>query len=1086
MDSTEEKALPFISYKEQVGFVLNPEAEAFLLKQNRKLGVISVVGKYRTGKSFLINRVLLQRQKKGFNVGPTINPCTKGLWLWNHPIASQNPECEDMDVIVVDVEGFGGLDESANHDTRIFLFALLLSSMFIYNSVGSIDENAIQNLSLIINLAKEIQIKTNQQNENEDLGQYFPSFFWIVRDFALKLVDQSGNPISSKEYLENSLQTQKGVSDAIETKNRTRRLLKQFFKERDCATMVRPLESEKELQRLDEVTNDGLRPEFIDQMAKVRAKVMRKLRPKVLNGKYVTGPMLVELAKAYISAMNSGRVPNIENAWTYVVSSESHKNLEESLRLMDERLVELQKSGIKAEDVKTIKEKLKAEVFDHFKKRALGSDQELKDVYEQLKKGFKTKYRIFKERFSTDLRERYENFLKERYEPIEQKLKSDEYTNYYEFQHEFSKLRAEYETQMPGGPQKERVLKEFSERVYSLAAEQLTKKKESEMMKESRRLAKKLDLTETELQSKKKELDSEKEKFQQKLEEIEKEKNRLKGVESSFNERLATVTKERDTLRAALEEVTQRSKSEKEELETQSKRRIEELERALENTKLDLVKQQGEHEKERALTEQEKLFATKERDMLSGRIDSMKEEIERFKQEIQKKNGKVEALQKKVQELEEAKAKLGTGENEVGSDKVSTMTASMPRMRTTQESERDRAHLETQIRFLETQLEESKKIHNGLLAALHQGLNQNDSESRSDLVQTNRYLSVSLHKMEVRCQQLEEKVETLKGFKKMVKAATSLQCSFCSSSIPSNWFQNHIRTCNGSVGPIGNPMKQSMFMTHRETEVAELQILLERFEDRTGEFTLVCSWGQTTWRVTRNFWSLKEMNHAIFSQNQQNAPPSAVIFNDEVKMSPDERKRLLKQYLSDISRVESIRLSRPFRSFFDIASHVSEEEYSSAPQLFDHGSMFYNTDQLMRRNFDETIAFGGRRLENDLVNRGGQRMTQGPSSRKTTESMTSYNYSISEPKRPEELNQSEFEHRFDTMVESVKMGFVPTPSNAHHSLSISRRNFNNLRNAVISKSPCSPERFTSKILDKLSTESKEHSSKSSLIREFQE
>jgi len=36
------------------------------------------VGKYRTGKSFLLNRVLLKQQNEsGFGVGPTIKPCTK-------------------------------------------------------------------------------------------------------------------------------------------------------------------------------------------------------------------------------------------------------------------------------------------------------------------------------------------------------------------------------------------------------------------------------------------------------------------------------------------------------------------------------------------------------------------------------------------------------------------------------------------------------------------------------------------------------------------------------------------------------------------------------------------------------------------------------------------------------------------------------------------------------------------------------------------------------------------------------------------------------------------------------------------------
>ena len=51
---------------------------------------------------------------------------------------------------MIDSEGIGAFDEDENHDCKIFLFALLLSSYFVYNSMGTIDENAIQNLSLIV------------------------------------------------------------------------------------------------------------------------------------------------------------------------------------------------------------------------------------------------------------------------------------------------------------------------------------------------------------------------------------------------------------------------------------------------------------------------------------------------------------------------------------------------------------------------------------------------------------------------------------------------------------------------------------------------------------------------------------------------------------------------------------------------------------------------------------------------------------------------------------------------------------------------------------------------------------------------
>ena len=109
------------------------------------IAVVSVVGMYRTGKSYLLNRVLLNlnAEESGFGVGPTINPCTKGLWMWNKPIIGKNESGDPLHILLLDTEGIGGMDEDANHDMRIFTLALLLSSYFVYNSMGSIDENAL-------------------------------------------------------------------------------------------------------------------------------------------------------------------------------------------------------------------------------------------------------------------------------------------------------------------------------------------------------------------------------------------------------------------------------------------------------------------------------------------------------------------------------------------------------------------------------------------------------------------------------------------------------------------------------------------------------------------------------------------------------------------------------------------------------------------------------------------------------------------------------------------------------------------------------------------------------------------------------
>lgn len=115
----------------------------------------------------MLNRVILSKINEGFGVGPTINPCTKGLWIWGEPIHGKARDGSDITIIVVDSEGIGSMNEDHNHDTRIFLLTILLSSYFIFNSSGTIDENALQNLSLIVNLTKELQVRSQVSDEND-------------------------------------------------------------------------------------------------------------------------------------------------------------------------------------------------------------------------------------------------------------------------------------------------------------------------------------------------------------------------------------------------------------------------------------------------------------------------------------------------------------------------------------------------------------------------------------------------------------------------------------------------------------------------------------------------------------------------------------------------------------------------------------------------------------------------------------------------------------------------------------------------------------------------------------------------------
>jgi hypothetical protein len=153
---------------------------------------------------------------------------------------------------------------------------------------------------------------------------------WVVRDFTLQLVDAEGEHISPKDYLEKALSNQKGFSDSVEQKNRIRRLLKSFFTDRDCVTMIRPLTNEDQLQNLINIPMESLRPEFVDQVYSLRKKVLNRVKPKKINGKNLNGTMFWNLTKSYVDAINKGAIPSIESSWAYICKNECLKAADDS------------------------------------------------------------------------------------------------------------------------------------------------------------------------------------------------------------------------------------------------------------------------------------------------------------------------------------------------------------------------------------------------------------------------------------------------------------------------------------------------------------------------------------------------------------------------------------------------------------------------------------------------------------------------------------------------------------------------------------------------------------------------------------
>ena len=269
--------------------------------------VCCCAGTFRTGKSFLLNRLIGAPPGKGFGVGETVQPCTRGIWLCKTLI--------DGKILVMDTEGIDALDASSAHDIHVFAMAILFSSMFLYNSQSHIDEKSIQTLALMTRIADSVS------------SSFSPQFYWILRDFSLQLTDAEGKVITHKDYLEQSLSTLPGE------KCKTREAIKQVFKTRFLVTLPRPHKTDSS-QKLDLKGSNGISAKFEKFLGLFRAHMLHHAIPMSANGASMSGSVYVTYITDIVRKLNEkGVVPNVSDTWSML---ERFQEAERAKRIKDD------------------------------------------------------------------------------------------------------------------------------------------------------------------------------------------------------------------------------------------------------------------------------------------------------------------------------------------------------------------------------------------------------------------------------------------------------------------------------------------------------------------------------------------------------------------------------------------------------------------------------------------------------------------------------------------------------------------------------------------------------------------------------
>jgi len=275
--------MQFVTVDEHGKYTINSRAHDLLAGLQAPLTVVSVIGRYRTGKSSLLNGLV---GAPTFETSSSVQAQTKGILI--HVL--------DERTILLDTEGLGSMDVTRDHDASIFALAMLVSSGCFFNNLGGITSQAVDDLHLSTKVAS-LLCKHNRFNKQ------LPELVWVMRDFTLDLCDANGIPISGDVYFEQCI-------DKCEPSKAND--LRTLFPSRQCVPLTRPTVDEEDLR-----TMQNLRPEFTQGVENIR-NMIRRFPPKAIGNVPVNGSQLFTLATAVCTSLNANVVPDLDDVWKLV------------------------------------------------------------------------------------------------------------------------------------------------------------------------------------------------------------------------------------------------------------------------------------------------------------------------------------------------------------------------------------------------------------------------------------------------------------------------------------------------------------------------------------------------------------------------------------------------------------------------------------------------------------------------------------------------------------------------------------------------------------------------------------------------
>uniref|UniRef100_A0A0D9WW79 GB1/RHD3-type G domain-containing protein n=1 Tax=Leersia perrieri TaxID=77586 RepID=A0A0D9WW79_9ORYZ len=313
------------------------------------IAAVSVIGPYRSGKSFLLNQLLSLTCNKGFGVGHMRDTKTKGIWVWGTPI-EVDVDGSKVSVLYLDTEGFESIGKSNVYDDRIFALATVLSSILIYNLPETGQDVAFEPAKLLWLIQRDfLQGKSVQQMVDEALQR-------VPNNNGDKYIDEVNRIRDSLAFMG------------------------------DNSTAFSLPQPHLQRTKLCDMDDQELEPLYIERRDELKQIVASMIKPKIVQGRTLNGKEFVSFLGQILEALNKGEIPSTGS----LVEVFNKAILESCLKLYNERMerVELPVSVDKLQLIHSLAEDEARKLFDkqHFGKHhttesILKLDEEMKKVF---------------------------------------------------------------------------------------------------------------------------------------------------------------------------------------------------------------------------------------------------------------------------------------------------------------------------------------------------------------------------------------------------------------------------------------------------------------------------------------------------------------------------------------------------------------------------------------------------------------------------------------------------------------------------------------------------------------------------------